>query len=100
MRFDTPIYMQKITHGEYDAAKGDYADDFIDETCVYADVTNTGTDVMHLVYGEIRQGCLTIRLQNHYLKTFNRIRVGDKQYRVDFERKLRTKQTFIVSEVQ
>ena len=67
---------------------------------MYADVTDTGTDTMNIIYGQIRQGSKVIRLQSHYAKTFNRIRIGDKQYRVDFERKLRAKHVFIVSEVQ
>lgn len=42
----------------------------------------------------------TVRLQMHYKKTFDRIRIGDTLYKVDFERKLRTKHVFVVSEVQ
>lgn len=100
MRFDTPIYMQRVREGEYDPDTGDYADDTLEETCVYANVNDTGADTLRLVYGEIRQGSLTIRLQNHYKKPFSRIRVGDKRYCVDLARKLRTKHVFIVSEVQ
>ena len=100
MRYDTPIFFQKITQGEYDPRKGDYAADTVEEAKVYADVTNAGTDTLKLVYGDIRQDALAIHLQNHYKGTFNRIRVGDKQYRVDFTRKLRVKQILIVREVQ
>lgn len=100
MRYDTPIYFQLITQGDYDSCCGDYAPDTIEESEVYADVTSAGTDMLKLVYGDIRQDALVIRLQNHYSNTFNRIRIGDKQYRVDFSRKLRVKQIFIVSEVQ
>lgn len=42
---------------------------------------------------------LTIHLQNHYDRPFDRIRVGNKTYGVDFSRKLRTKQVYVVSEV-
>ena len=41
----------------------------------------------------------TIHLQNHYDRPFDRIRVGNKTYGVDFSRKLRTKQVYVVSEV-
>lgn len=61
---------------------------------------DTGRETMRIVYGEIRQGSLTIQLQNHYNAPFDRIRVLDRVYTVDNSRKLRTKQTFIVSEVQ
>lgn len=100
MRYDTPIFFQKITQGEYDPRRGDYAPDTVEETKVYADVTSAGTDTLKLVYGDIKQDALVIRLQNHYNGTFNRIRVGDKQYRVDFSRKLRVKQVYVVSEVK
>lgn len=100
MRFDTPVYMQRAVRGKYDPETGDYEDGRMEETCVYADVNSTGTDTMRLVYGDIRQGSLIIRLQSHYDKPFDTIRVGDRRYCVDFARKLRMKQTFIVSEVQ
>lgn len=100
MRYDTPIYFQKITSGEYDPSTGNYGDDSIEETLRYASVMDTSAKTMRLIYGEIRQGSLTIQIQNHYTEPFDRIRVGEKIYRVDDSRKLRTKHTFVVSEVQ
>lgn len=100
MRYDTPVFFQLISQGEYDPKTGDYADSIPVETKVYADVTDASKETMNLVYGEIKQGSLVVRLQNHYEKTFNRIRIGDTQYRVDYERRLRIKHVFVVSEVQ
>ena len=100
MRYDTPVYFQSVKAGEYDTTTGDYADDTITETMRYADITDAGMDVLNLIYGELKQGCYTVRLQNHYNEPFSRIRIGKKLYRVDFERKLRRKHTFVVSEVQ
>lgn len=100
MRFKTPIYFQRVTPGEYDKTTGDYAPDTHVETKRYASVTNTGTETLNLVYGELKQDSLTIRLQNHYSEPFDRIRIGEKYYRVDVTRLLRNKQTYIVSEVQ
>lgn len=57
------------------------------------------TNTMMLVYSGIKEGSLTIHLQNHYDRPFDRIRVGNKTYGVDFSRKLRTKQVYVVSEV-
>mgnify|MGYP000662402319 CR=1 FL=1 len=34
----------------------------------HASVTDTGTDTMNLVYGAIKQGSKTVRLQMHYKK--------------------------------
>lgn len=100
MRFDTPIYFQTIKPGEYDPSTGDYSADTVTEEVRYASVTNTGIDTLNLVYGEIKQGCLTVRLQNRYDKPFDRVRIGNTIYAVDKARPLRTKYTLIVSEVQ
>ena len=100
MRYDTPVYFQKITPGEYDPNTGDYVKDTIQETEVYAAVMDTRSEMLRLVYNGPMQGSLTIQLQNHYTDPFDRIRVGNKAYKVDYTRRLRVKQTFVVSEVQ
>lgn len=100
MRFDTPVFFVKNLPAEYDAVSGNYIEKTPEETMVYASVTDTGAQTLNLVYGELKQGSLTIRLQNHYSGPFERIRVGTKYYRRDMERKLRTKHIFVVSEVQ
>ena len=100
MRFDTPIYFQHITKGEYDASTGNYGEDTITEVMCRASVTDSSTQTLTLVYGGIKQGSLTIRLQNHYSKPFDSIRIGGKRYRVDAERQLRVKHVFVISEVQ
>ena len=99
MRYDTPVYFRKITSGEYDPNTGNYGDDTVEETLRYASVMNTGEDQLRLVYDGPKQGSLTIQIQNYYTEPFSQIRVGEKIYRVDSSRKLRTKHTFIVSEV-
>lgn len=100
MRFDTPIYFERIQQGEYDTSTGNYGKDTKTEEMRLAAVTDTGTETMTLVYGSLKQGSKTIRLQNHYTQPFDSIRIGEKQYRVDRERKLRVKHIFVVSEVQ
>lgn len=100
MRYDTPVYFQKVIPGEYDPNTGNYADDTVEETLRYASVMDTGTDMLKLVYDGPKQGSLTIQLQTHYTDPFDRIRVGEKVYSVDYSRELRTKHVFVVSEVQ
>lgn len=100
MRYDKQVYFQRITPGEYDPDTGNYADDIVEETLRYASVMNTGEDTLRLVYDGPKQGSLTIQIQNHYTDPFDRIRVGEKVYSVDYSRELRTKHTFVVSEVQ
>lgn len=100
MRFDTPIYFQTVKKGEYDPETGNYAEDTVTEDKVFASVTDSRAETLNLVYGEIKQGCFTVRLQNIYRKPFDRIRIGEKFYRVDFSRRLRLKHIFVISEVQ
>lgn len=100
MRFDTPIYFQVIKQGIYDTATGNYGEDTVAEEKVYANVVETGVETLKLVYGELKQGTYQVCLQNRYIKPFDRIRIGNKTYRVDFSRSPRIKQTFVVSEVQ
>ena len=98
MRYDKAIFFQRITSGEYNASSGDYGPDEISEVKRYADVTNAGAETLNLIYGEIRLGCLTVRLQSHYNEPFDRIRIGSKFYRADFSRKLRKGHVFVVRE--
>ena len=100
MRFDTPVYFQRVISGDYDATTGNYGPDVVHETKIYASVTNTGTETLKIVYGGLKQNSLTLRLQNHYNAPYDRIRINDKLYNVDRSRKLRIKHTFVVSEVQ
>lgn len=100
MRFDTPIYFLHIGPGEYNETTGNYEESEPTETKCYANVTDSGVEMLNLVYGELRQGSKVIRLLQAYNESFQYIRIGEKRYKVDFTRKLRNKQTFVVSEVQ
>lgn len=99
MRYDTLIYFQTVIAGAYDPETGDYGSDTVTEVPRYAAVMDTRTETMQLVYGEIRQGSLTVHIQNHYTDSFDHIRIGAKRYRVDFRRWLRVKESFVLSEV-
>lgn len=97
MRYDTPIFFQSVKAGEYDATAGDYGPDIVTEDKRYASVTDSGTQTMMLVYGELKQGSKTIRLQQPYTAPFNRIRIGNKVYNVDRRKLFRNSQIFVVS---
>lgn len=99
MRYDTPIFFQKTEPGAYDPKTGNYGNDQVVETKALASVMDTSTKTMQLLYGSIKQGSLTIHLQNHYTDIFDKIKIDNKVYRVDYSRKLRTKHVFVLSEV-
>ena len=100
MRFDTPIYFQRILSGEYDTATGNYLEDTVTEAQKWACVTDVGAQTQHIVFGELREDSLILRLQTPYTEAFDRIRIGDNFYAVDVKRNLRFKQVFVVHEVQ
>lgn len=95
MRYDTPIYFQRIT-STYNADTGNYDDVIAEEKC-FAGITDSATNTLNLIYGELKQGSLTIRIQRPYPLPFDSIRIGEKTYKVDFSRH---NKAFIVSEVQ
>lgn len=100
MRYDTPIYFEKLSPGVYDETVGDYGAPVVVSTKRLASVVNTSDKQMHLIYGGIREGSKTISLLNAYGGVFDRIRVGTKLYTVDRRISLRTKQAFVCSEIQ
>lgn len=100
MRYDTPIYFEKLSPGVYDETVGDYGDPVVVSTKRLASVVNTSEKQMRLIYGGIREGSKTISLLNAYGEVFDRIRVGSKLYTVDRCISLRTKQAFVCSEIQ
>lgn len=100
MRFEKPIYFCLESKPVYSSETGDYDEPTVTEDKAYARVTEAGLDTLRLIYAEIQQGALIVRLQNHYTKPFSYIRIGDKKYAVRLQRKQRVKHIFVVSEVQ
>lgn len=100
MRYDKPIYFQRYVQGSYNENTGNYEDGSPVEEMAMASVMDTKTQTMMQVYGQIKQGSLTCHIQNIYQKPFDYIRIGAKRYKVDYSRRLRIKESFILSEVQ
>ena len=100
MRYDKPIYFQRFVQGSYNENTGNYEDDSIVEEMAMASIIDTKTQTMMQVYGQIKQGSLTGQIQNIYDKPYDHIRIGTRKYKVDYSRRLRTKESFILSEVQ
>lgn len=96
MRYDTKAVFQ-LVEDTYDS-NGDYTESVIEEHIEYCSVASTDIQTMHLVYGEIRQGSITMHLQNHIGYTFNRVVIDGKPYTVDQKLPLRVKTAYILSE--
>lgn len=100
MRYDTKIELVRSDPGHFNPDTCNYEDRAETKTALYASVMDTRAEMVQLVYGSLKQGSLTIQLQNHIRIPFDWIDVDGRRYKADFRRKLRTKETLVVSEVQ
>jgi hypothetical protein len=99
MRYDTAVYFQRYGSSVYDKTTGNYLPVVAQEEVRFASVMDTRAEMLTLIYGALKQGTLTLQLQNHYTSPFDTVRIGGKRYKLDFERKLKTKHVMLVSEV-
>ena len=98
MRYDQRVYFVKEGEDEYDYATGDYVTTEPIKEEVWANVSDTGTERMKLIYGNLKQGAITVRIQGKYEETFDYIEVDGKEYNVDAFRTFRNDQAFNLSE--
>lgn len=96
MRYDTKVKFQQVENTYL--SNGDYAETVAEEHIEYASIQNTDIQTMHLVYGEIRQGSITLSLQNYVGYTFNRVVINGVKYTVDQAIDLRVKKAYILSQ--
>lgn len=111
MRCDTQVFF--VTDGSREmvtdpgsADYGSYRQMAAREAARLADVTDTKTETQRLVYGQIREGSRTVRLNSHYREPFDHIRIVDRDtgasrlFDVDAFRHLRHRSVFICHEVK
>lgn len=98
MRYDQKIYFVKEGEDEYDYDTGDYITTEPVKDEVWANVSDTGTERMQLVYGALKQGAITVRIIGKYDKEFDYIEVEGKKYNADAFRTFRNDQSFNLSE--
>lgn len=110
MRCDTQIYF--VTDGKKTMVTdpespiyGDYTVSEASEAGCMADVTDTQEHTQQIVYGCLREGSRTVRINRQYHAPFDHIRIVDRDtgrsalYDVDAKRILRRRSTFICHEV-
>ena len=101
MRYDTEVYFRLPPTSVYNTQTGNYEEGAAEETQAIAAVVNTDIETLRLVYGELKQGSLTIHLQNKsYTKVYAGVRIGEKIYSVDHVKNFRNKQVLVVTEEQ
>ena len=98
MRYDQRVYFVKEGEDEYDYATGDYVTTEPIKHEMWANVSDTGTERMQLIYGNLKQGAITVRIVGKYEEAFDYIEVEGKKYNVDAFRTFRNDQAFNLSE--
>lgn len=99
MRYDKKVLFQ-LVDSVYDTSTGDYTEQVTSEHTEYASMVDTDMQTMQLVYGGIKQGSITMHLQNKVPYTFNRIMYEGKPYMVDQVINQRVKQAYVLSQWQ
>lgn len=98
MRMDTKVYFVTESKPVYDPATGDYISGEPIKEPMWANVSDTGTTRMTLLYGSIKRGAKTIRLNNSYNKKFDYIEIDGKTYSDTLGKRGQNKTVYEVSE--
>ena len=98
MRYDKQIFFVKEGEEVYDYETGDYVTTEPIKDEAWANVSDTGTERMQLIYGALKQGAITVRIVGEYDESFDYIEVDDKKYNVDAFKTFRNDQAFNLSE--
>lgn len=99
MRYDRKVLFQ-LVESVYNTSTGDYEEQVTSEHAEYASVVDTDIQTMQILYGGIKQGGITMHLQNKVPYTFNRIMYDGKPYMVDQVINQRVKQAYVLSQWQ
>lgn len=76
----------------YNRETGEYDIGNIVQTQRYADITDTGTEAMNLLYGKVVQGAKTIRIKTKVTEDFDYVLIDKTVYLVKMIRTLRQEQ--------
>lgn len=95
MRYERKVYFIK-EESIYNQNNGRYITKEIPIAERWADVTDTGTEAMNLLYGRILQGAKTVRIKTKVLDEFNYIVIDKQRYLVETIKTFRQEQVIYV----
>ena len=99
MRYDKRIYFVKEGEDVYDYTTGNHIPGEAIKTEAWANISDMGTERQTLIFGGLKQGALTVRIQGKYEKPFDYIEHDGKTHKVENARTFRNDQVFEVSEI-
>lgn len=98
MRYDKKIYFVKQGEDIYDYDTGNHIPGETVKTEAWANVSDMGTQRQTLIFGALKQGALTMRIQGNYEDSRDYIEYNGKPYDISTVRTFWHDQTFEVSE--
>lgn len=97
MRHDrTVTFVREIAGGGYNEATGDFDEPEIMEYERNAHVSDTGTERMMILYGEIKSRAKTVRLRHRFEVPFDYVLIDGVQYHSPRGKQFRHKSVFEV----
>lgn len=97
MRYNKQVSFYKFDAKTYDPSTGDYTSlDYGYVKFTIGSVMDTKTEMVKLIYGDLKQESKTIIIQGYMDEPFNFIIIDNKFYKCDYRRRLKNKETFIV----
>lgn len=99
MRYDTEIFFQNVSQGEYDPETGDYGDPIIQETGRDAAVYSYSASAQMKDFGKLMGEMVKVHFQNDYTDSFDRVRIGDRIYEAFDRSHMRVKGALILRRV-
>lgn len=102
MRYDRKVWFVNEKESAYDETTGDYTDPVVERIFRLANITTTGENSMVMLYGKIKQGAYTVRVQNGLEAPYQHIEIDaiGNNYLVDSKKQLRNDLVLKVSESQ
>lgn len=98
MRFDQKIKLVKEGTPIYNPQTGNYDSTEGTEQKLWVNVSDMTEERMSFLFGGLKQGAYTIRLQGQVLRKFDYVEMNGKKYNVNQQRVLRRFTTLQVSE--
>ena len=102
MRYDRKVWFVNEKESVYDETTGDYTDPVVERIFRNASISTTGEQSMVMLYGKIKQGAYTVRIQNGLEAPYQHIEIdiiGNK-FLIDDRKQLRRDLVLKVSESQ
>ena len=95
MRYDKKVALIRNGSEEFNEETGDWDVTEATETDVWANVSDTGEQRQSLIYGGVKQGALTVRMQGQP-PIFTFMRIDGAEYEVTMTKRFRRQTVFQV----